>query len=97
METFYDEVEIEDMAFDESNNTFYYPCPCGDKFFITLDDILDGEEVARCPSCSLILKVIYDPVGFQCAWFSLFFTFSHSCFFLFYRMISNQKCLDLVA
>lgn len=26
----YDEVEIDDMDFEEGK--FYYPCPCGDKF-----------------------------------------------------------------
>ena len=25
----------------------------------------DGEEVARCPSCSLIIKVIYSPEQFE--------------------------------
>jgi diphthamide biosynthesis protein 3 len=24
----------------------------------------DGEDVARCPSCSLIIRVIYDPDDF---------------------------------
>ena len=32
----YDEIEIEDLDFDPDNQTFYYPCPCGDKFNITL-------------------------------------------------------------
>jgi len=32
----YDEVEIEDMDFDPETQTFYYPCPCGDKFQISL-------------------------------------------------------------
>ena len=32
----YDEVEIEDLDFSPENQTFYYPCPCGDKFQITL-------------------------------------------------------------
>jgi diphthamide biosynthesis protein 3 len=59
--TYYDEVEIEDMVFDEERACFYYPCPCGDKFVITLDQLMDGEEVAKCPSCSLIIRVIYDP------------------------------------
>lgn len=26
----YDEIEIDDMDFEEGK--FYYPCPCGDKF-----------------------------------------------------------------
>lgn len=58
---YYDEVEIEDMEYDEDTETFTYPCPCGDKFVITKDDLLDGEDIARCPSCSLLIKVIYDP------------------------------------
>lgn len=24
---------------------------------------MEGEEVATCPSCSLIIKIIYDPVS----------------------------------
>ena len=56
----YDEVEIEDMKFDEDTQSFSYPCPCGDRFVITVDELMDGEEIARCPSCSLQIKVIYD-------------------------------------
>lgn len=33
----YDEIEIDDMEFEEEDNTFYYPCPCGDKFRISID------------------------------------------------------------
>jgi len=58
---FYDEIEIEDMDFNEEEKMFYYPCPCGDKFQISVSELSDGEEVARCPSCSLIIRVIYDP------------------------------------
>lgn len=56
----YDEIEIEDMDFNASEKTFYYPCPCGDKFFITLEDLYNGEDIAKCPSCSLQIRVIYD-------------------------------------
>uniref|UniRef100_A0A7S1G4L0 Diphthamide biosynthesis protein 3 n=1 Tax=Bicosoecida sp. CB-2014 TaxID=1486930 RepID=A0A7S1G4L0_9STRA len=57
----YDEVEIEDMEYDAREQQYTYPCPCGDRFVITKDDLLDGEDLARCPSCSLIIRVIYDP------------------------------------
>ena len=33
--TIYDEIEIEDFDFDPEMKTFYYPCPCGDRFQIT--------------------------------------------------------------
>ena len=32
----YDEIEIEDMTYSEEDETFYYDCPCGDLFQITL-------------------------------------------------------------
>lgn len=56
----YDEVEIEDLDFDPETGKFFYPCPCGDKFVITLDQIKEGEDIAKCPSCSLTIRVIYD-------------------------------------
>ncbi|ESU12054.1 diphthamide biosynthesis protein 3 [Fusarium graminearum PH-1] len=56
----YDEVEIEDMTFDEAMGVYQFPCPCGDKFQITLEDLLDEQDIAVCPSCSLMIRVIFD-------------------------------------
>ncbi|KAI1043456.1 hypothetical protein LB505_002201 [Fusarium chuoi] len=56
----YDEVEIEDMTFDETMGVYQFPCPCGDKFQITLEDLLDEQDIAVCPSCSLMIRVIFD-------------------------------------
>lgn len=56
----YDEVEIEDMTFDEALQLYHYPCPCGDRFQIGLDDLRDGQDIAVCPSCSLMICVIFD-------------------------------------
>ncbi|KAH8428267.1 CSL family zinc fnger-containing protein [Aspergillus melleus] len=58
----YDEIEIEDMTFDPAIQIYHYPCPCGDRFEIAIDDLRDGEEIAVCPSCSLMIRVIFDPV-----------------------------------
>lgn len=70
------------MEFNEEEQLYTYPCPCGDKFEIYVvssiyiasmtlqywpvlkDDLRDGDDVARCPSCSLIIRVIYDPDEF---------------------------------
>merc|ERR1712072_1132403 len=60
MSVFHDEVEIEDFSYDEDVEVYYYPCPCGDRFEITRDMLCDGEDVATCPSCSLIIKVVYN-------------------------------------
>ena len=62
MAVYHDEVEIEDFEYDPETETYYYPCPCGDQFEISREDLEAGEDVATCPSCSLVLKVIYDPV-----------------------------------
>lgn len=56
----YDEVEIEDMEWNEEMEAYTYPCPCGDLFQITIEDLKLGEEIARCPSCSLFITVIYN-------------------------------------
>ncbi|KAL1898878.1 Diphthamide biosynthesis protein 3 [Sporothrix stenoceras] len=57
----YDEVEIEDMTFDAARGLYHHPCPCGDRFEIALEDLLDeSNDIAVCPSCSLMIRVIYD-------------------------------------
>lgn len=56
----YEEIEIEDMTFDPKTQTYSYPCPCGDKFKISLEDLWDGEDIADCQSCTLFIQVIYD-------------------------------------
>jgi diphthamide biosynthesis protein 3 len=36
MASIYDEVEIEDFEYNDEEKTYFYPCPCGDRFQITL-------------------------------------------------------------
>lgn len=56
----YEEIEIEDMTFDVKTQTYTYPCPCGDRFKISLEDLWDGEDIADCQSCTLFISVIYE-------------------------------------
>ncbi|KZV71484.1 zf-CSL-domain-containing protein [Peniophora sp. CONT] len=65
MGAYYDEIEIEDMTWDESKGVFHYPCPCGDRFEITKRQLADCEDIATCPSCSLIIRVIFDPLDYE--------------------------------
>ncbi|CCK68676.1 Kti11p KNAG_0B02340 [Huiozyma naganishii CBS 8797] len=60
MSTTYDQIEIEDMTFHPELEMFTYPCPCGDRFEILLDDMFDGIKLAVCPSCSLMIDVIFE-------------------------------------
>jgi len=59
-ESFYDEIEIEDMTYDATLQIYHYPCPCGDRFEISLRDLRDGEDVGICPSCSLMIRVVFE-------------------------------------
>jgi diphthamide biosynthesis protein 3 len=68
---YYDEIEIEDMVWDADKSVYHYPCPCGDRFEISRQQLADYEDIATCPSCSLIIRVIYDPVRFLCRYVSL--------------------------
>lgn len=63
--TIHDEVEIEDFQFNPETGIFTYPCPCGDLFQITVEELKRGETLAKCPSCSLVVKVVYDPDDFD--------------------------------
>ncbi|RPD53909.1 zf-CSL-domain-containing protein [Lentinus tigrinus ALCF2SS1-7] len=65
MGAYYDEVEIEDMVWDEEKRVYHYPCPCGDRFEISKKQLKNYEDIATCPSCSLIIRVIYDPLDFE--------------------------------
>jgi diphthamide biosynthesis protein 3 len=64
MGAYYDEIEIEDMAWDAVKKVFHYPCPCGDRFEISRRQLRDYEDIATCPSCSLVIRIVYDPVCF---------------------------------
>jgi diphthamide biosynthesis protein 3 len=59
----YDEIEIEDCFYDETLQIYHHPCPCGDRFEISIADMRDGEDIARCPSCSLMIRIIFDEVN----------------------------------
>ncbi|KAG2140783.1 zf-CSL-domain-containing protein [Suillus cothurnatus] len=65
MGAYYDEIEIEDMAWDEAKGVYHYPCPCGDRFEISRKQLANYEDIATCPSCSLIIRVVYDPLDFE--------------------------------
>jgi len=52
------------MDWDDKLQAYTYQCPCGDVFQITKPELANGEEIAHCPSCSLIVRVIYDQDDF---------------------------------
>ena len=71
MGAYYDEIEIEDMAWDEVKGVFHHPCPCGDRFEISRSQLANYEDIATCPSCSLVIRVVYDPVSIDDLFFQM--------------------------
>lgn len=61
------------MLWSEDLGAYTYECPCGDLFQITPSDLSAGEDIARCPSCTLVVRVIYDPDDFDTKQLSLLF------------------------
>lgn len=56
----HEEVSLDKFEYDDELDGYLYPCPCGDEFFISVDDLKKGASIADCDSCSLKVKVIYD-------------------------------------
>lgn len=56
------------MTYDPVLQIYHYPCPCGDRFEIGIADLRDGEDIGVCPSCSLMIKVIYEVVSTVLLW-----------------------------
>lgn len=56
---YYEVLDIDSFKYNEETEEYTYPCPCGDFFMISKEEIENGEEVARCPSCSLVVRVLY--------------------------------------
>lgn len=58
----YESVSIDNMDYQDDVQMYFYECPCGDKFEISLEDLYDGEDIAPCPSCTLQIRVVFDEV-----------------------------------
>ncbi|KAG1742485.1 hypothetical protein EDB19DRAFT_1894913 [Suillus lakei] len=62
MGAYYDEIKIEDMEWDEVQGVYHYPCPCGDRFEISRKQLANCEDIATCPSCSLFMGLVFEPL-----------------------------------
>lgn len=57
----YEEVPFAELEYVESDDMYYFQCPCGDMFEISSAQLARGERIARCPSCSLAIRVLHHP------------------------------------
>lgn len=56
-ELIYETITLQDCHYSESLNVFYYLCPCGDLFEFPLVQLVEGNLVSECPSCSLRVRL----------------------------------------
>ncbi|KYR01498.1 DNAJ heat shock N-terminal domain-containing protein [Tieghemostelium lacteum] len=54
-----DEIDLDDMEYNEDTLEYYYNCRCGDKFVIREDQLSNDIDVACCGGCSLAIKVLF--------------------------------------
>jgi diphthamide biosynthesis protein 3 len=59
--TVYVEIESHSERGSHYTYSYFYSYPCGNKFFIIVEDLDNGEKIATYPRCILKIKVIYDP------------------------------------
>ncbi|KAB0367084.1 hypothetical protein FD755_020408 [Muntiacus reevesi] len=50
MAVFHDEVEIQDFQYVKNSEMYFYPCPCGNKFCITQEDLFTCRETVPASS-----------------------------------------------
>ncbi|KAI8320747.1 DnaJ-domain-containing protein [Martensiomyces pterosporus] len=55
-----DEVDLDDMDFDEQTLAYSYPCRCSGNYIISEDDLEAGRDMAPCSDCSLKIRVLYE-------------------------------------
>jgi diphthamide biosynthesis protein 3 len=54
----YEEVTLDEMDYDDIDDCYYYPCPCGDRFVLSASEYAAGRRIAPCPSCTLVIRII---------------------------------------
>lgn len=57
-----EDVDLDDMDYDEEAGTFSLPCRCSGVYTICETDMELGVNTANCDNCSLIIRVLYDVV-----------------------------------
>uniref|UniRef100_A0A8C3VGI6 Diphthamide biosynthesis protein 3 n=1 Tax=Catagonus wagneri TaxID=51154 RepID=A0A8C3VGI6_9CETA len=53
-------MEITDLEYDQALEMYFYLCESGDNFIPMKEELENEEDIAMCPGCSLIIKVIDD-------------------------------------
>ncbi|ORX82524.1 DnaJ-domain-containing protein [Anaeromyces robustus] len=57
-----EEIDLDDMEYDEEEEAYYSECRCGGIYKITVEDLENNINVVSCDVCSLKIKVLYEVI-----------------------------------
>ncbi|KAI9089616.1 hypothetical protein DFS34DRAFT_654520 [Phlyctochytrium arcticum] len=55
----HDEIDLDDMDYDEGSGAFHYGCRCGDTYCVTEKELEEGVDFVSCGACSLRIRILY--------------------------------------
>lgn len=55
-----DDIDLDDMEFDEESGTYASPCRCSGEYIISVNELELGVDTVTCSTCSLIVRIHYE-------------------------------------
>ncbi|KAH7050967.1 hypothetical protein BKA57DRAFT_459961 [Linnemannia elongata] len=56
----HDDIDLDDMDFDEEAGSYTSPCRCSGEYIISEDELELGVDTVVCSTCSLIVRIHYE-------------------------------------
>ncbi|KAK3835792.1 MAG: hypothetical protein JOS17DRAFT_519049 [Linnemannia elongata] len=56
----HDDIDLDDMDFDEELGSYTSPCRCSGEYIISEDELELGVDTVVCSTCSLIVRIHYE-------------------------------------
>ncbi|KAF9088997.1 DnaJ sub C member 24 [Mortierella sp. GBA35] len=56
----HDDIDLDDMDFDEESGSYSSPCRCSGEYIISEDELELGVDTVVCSTCSLIVRIHYE-------------------------------------
>ncbi|KAF9381081.1 Diphthamide biosynthesis protein 4 [Podila verticillata] len=55
-----DDIDLDDMDYDEESSVYTSPCRCSGEYIISEDELELGVDTVVCSTCSLIVRIHYE-------------------------------------
>jgi len=56
----YNEVDLDDLPFDESTSSYTHVCRCGARQVIEEETLMRGVDLFPCNQCSLLVRIMFE-------------------------------------